>query len=254
MEAELEVTAVYTVRAAAVDLVADQVSDEARQQYRRALPFQVFLTMKGTLLSPEISFEIDMPEDQRDIFGGVVYRQVQQINQHETERNKQVFALLVLNRFLLKNPFELGEGAGLTAAARTSASKLLTQQLNALSRHYVRGIDIRFEVESYEEYTAAGPAGRTELQLQVAQRFLDERLVVEVGGQFDLEGERARQTELIDIAGDVAVDYMLTKDGRYRIRGFRKSELSDLGDGQVIFTGLSLVYSREFNRFMELLR
>jgi translocation and assembly module TamB len=254
MDAVVDMSAIYTVRVSVVDLVTDQVDDVTRQQYRRALPFQVYLNMRGNLLTPDISFEIDMPEDQRGAFGGVVYQQVQQLNQNETEKNKQVFALLVLNRFLPENPFEIGEGAGLTATARTSASRLLTSQLNALSGRYIRGLDISFEVESYEEYTETGPEGRTELQLQVSQRFLDDRLVVEVGGQFDLEGERARQTEISDIAGNVAVEYLITEDGRFRIRGFRKTEFSALGDGEVIFTGLSFVYSREFNRFMDLFR
>jgi len=254
MDANVDLTAIYTVRASSVDLVADQVGDEARQQYRRALPFHVLLHMRGNLLTPDISFELDMPEEQRGAFGGVVYQQVQRINEDETERNKQVFALLVLNRFLPENPFELGEGAGLTGTARTSASKLLTQQLNALSGRYIRGMDIQFDVESYEEFTEEGPAGRTELQLQVSRRFLEDRLIVELGGQFDIEGERARDTELSDIAGDLAVEYLLTDDGRYRLRGFRKTEFNTLGEGDIIFTGLSLVYAREFNRFMDLFR
>lgn len=254
VDAEVDMTAIYTVRASAVDLVADQIVDDARPQFRRVLPFQVHLNMRGNLMAPEISFELDMPEEQRGVFGGVVYQQIQQINQNETERNKQVFALLVLNRFLPENPFEVGEGAGLTGTVRTSASKLLTQQLNALSGRYIRGMDIRFDVESYEEFTAEGPAGRTELQLQVSRRFLEDRLIIELGGQFDIEGERARQTDISDIAGDVAVEYMLTIDGRYRVRGFRKRELTTLGEGEIISTGLSLVYAREFNRFMELFR
>ena len=254
MDAEVDMSAIYTVRTSAIDLVADQVGDEARQQFRRALPFQVFLNMRGNLLSPDISFQIDMPEEQRSAFGGVVYQQVQQINQNETERNKQVFALLVLNRFIAENPFDMGEGAGLTGAARSSASRLLTQQLNALSGRYIRGIDIRFDVESYEEFTEQGPAGRTELQVQVSRRFLDDRLVIEVGSQIDLEGEHARQTEISDIAGDVAVEYLLTEDGRFRIRGFRKTEYSTLGEGELILTGISLVFSLEFNRFIDMFR
>ncbi len=255
MGANVDMTAIYTVRASSVDLVADQVGDEALQQFRRALPFQVFLNMRGNLMAPDISFELDMPEDQRGAFGGVVYQQLQRVNEDETERNKQVFALVVLNRFLPENPFELsGEGAGLTGTARTSASRLLTHQLNALSGRYIRGMEIQFDVESYEEFTEAGPAGRTELQLQVSRRFLEDRLVIELGGQFDLEGERARETDISNIAGDVAVEYMLTGDGRFRVRGFRKTEFNALGEGEVIFTGLSLVYTREFNRFMELFR
>ena len=254
MEAEIDMTAIYTVRAQTVDLVADYVSDDRRQEYRRVLPYQVILNMKGELLAPDISFELDMPEEQRGAMGGVPYQHVQRINENETERNKQVFALLVLNRFLPENPFDLGEGAGVTATARTSASRLLTQQLNALSGRYVRGFDIEFDVESYEVFTPEGPEGRTELQLQVSRRFLEDRLIIELGGHFDLEGERARETNVSDIAGDVAVEYMLTEDGRFRVRGFRKTEYMTLGEGEVIFTGLSFVYAREFNRLMDLFR
>ncbi len=254
MEAKIDITAMYTARAQTVDLVADYIADDRRHEFRRVLPYQVIMNMKGNLLAPDISFELDMPEEQRGALSGVPYQHVQRINENETERNKQVFALIVLNRFLPENPFDLGEGAGMTATARTSASKLLTQQLNTLSGRYVRGLDIRFDVESYEVYTAEGPEGRTELQLQVSRRFLEDRLIVELGGHFDLEGERARETDISDIAGDVAVEYMFTEDGRYRVRAFRKTEFTTLGEGEVIFTGLSFVYAREFNRFVDLFR
>ncbi len=254
MEAKIDITAMYTARAQTVDLVADYIADDRRHEFRRVLPYQVIMNMKGNLLAPDISFELDMPEEQRGALSGVPYQHVQRINENETERNKQVFALIVLNRFLPENPFDLGEGAGMTATARTSASKLLTQQLNTLSGRYVRGLDIRFDVESYEVYTAEGPEGRTELQLQVSRRFIEDRLIVELGGHFDLEGERARETDISDIAGDVAVEYMFTEDGRYRVRGFRKTEFTTLGEGEVIFTGLSFVYAREFNRFVDLFR
>ncbi len=254
LNAEIDMSAIYTVRTSPLELVADQVGDQAAQQYRRAMPFQVYLNLKGDLLKPDISFELDMPEDQRGVHGGTVYTRIQQLNQNETEKNKQVFALLVLNRFIAANPFDIPEGGGLSATARTSGSKFLTQQLNVLSGRYIRGIDIDFEVQSYEDYSADGSEGRTELQIQLSRRFLDDRLAVEVGGHIELEGERKRQSGISDIAGDMAVEYMLTQDGRYRIRGFRRTEYQSFFDGDLISTGLSLVYTRDFNSFRELFK
>jgi translocation and assembly module TamB len=254
LDAEIDISAIYTIRTSPIELVGDQVGDSERQQYRRQLPFQVYLNMKGRLLEPEITFTLDMPPDQRGAFGGVVYNRIQQLNEQETERNKQVFSLLVLNRFLADNPFDIPEGGGISSTARSSASKILTQQLNALSGRYIRGVDISFDVESYDDYTEEGTVGRTELHLQVSRRFLDDRIIVELGGNIDLEGERKRQSGLTDIAGDIAVEYLLTQDGRYRLRGFRKTEYHGLVDGEITSTGLSFVVTRDFNRFSELFR
>jgi translocation and assembly module TamB len=254
LDAEVDISAIYTIRTSPIYLVGDQVGDQERQQYRRQLPFQVYLNMQGKLLKPEISFTLDMPPDQRGAFGGVIYSRIQQLNEQETERNKQVFSLLILNRFLADNPFDIPEGGGFSSTARSSASKILTQQLNALSGRYIRGVDISFDVESYDDYTEEGTVGRTELHLQVSRRFLDDRIIVELGGNIDLEGERKRQSGLTDIAGDIAVEYLLTQDGRYRLRGFRKTEYHGLVDGEITSTGLSFVVTRDFNRFSELFR
>jgi translocation and assembly module TamB len=253
-DAEIDISAIYTVRTSPLELVEDYVTEAERHQYRRALPFQVYLNMRGNLMQPEIDFALDMPADQRGAMGGTVYGRVRQLNEQESERNKQVFALLVLNRFLPENPLEMQEGGGLAAGARSSASRLLTQQLNALSGRYIRGLDISFDVESYEEYTEEGTRGRTELQLQVSHQFLDDRVTVEVGGQFDIEGERRRRADASDFAGDITVEYKLTEDGRYRLRGFRMHEYHGLIDGDLTNTGLALVFTRDFNRFRELFR
>jgi translocation and assembly module TamB len=254
LDAEIDISGIYSVRTSPLELVGDQVSEQTRQQYRRPLTFQVYLNMKGKLLEPEINFTLDMPPDQRGAFGGVIYRRVQQLNEQETELNKQVFSLLILNRFIAENPFDISEGGGLSARARSSASRIMTQQLNALSGKYLRGLVISFEIESYEDYTEDGTIGRTELQLQVSQRFLDDRIIVELGGNVDLEGERKKQIELMDIAGDIAVEYLITQDGRYRLRGFRETEYHGLVDGEITTTGLSLVMTRDFNTFVELFR
>jgi hypothetical protein len=50
----------------------------------------------------------------------------------------------------------------------------------------------------------------------------------------------------------VSLEYLLTENGRYRLRGFRKSEYENIIDGQLIITGIALIFNREFNEFSEL--
>ena len=47
---------------------------------------------------------------------------------------------------------------------------------------------------------------------------------------------------------------MLTEDGRWRLRGFRKSQYENIIDGQVFVNGVALIFTREFNKFNELFK
>src|SRR5690606_817321 len=51
---------------------------------------------------------------------------------------------------------------------------------------------------------------------------------------------------------NVSVEYLLTENGRYRLRGFRKNQFESVIDGQLIVTGISVIFNREFNKFWEL--
>lgn len=250
-DARVDISAIYTQRTSPEGLFPEQTATT----YRQPVPIQVFLNMQGTLFEPDISFRLDMPEEAQRAGDGAVYSRIQQVNENESERNKQVFALLVLNRFLPENPMEAtAGGAGVAAGARSSASRILTQQLNELSGRYIRGVDLSFDLESYEGLGEEGAAGRTELQMEVSRRFLEERLEVRVGGQVDLEGERRRESDLSDFAGDVSMEYHLTQDGALRLKGFRQNRYESILDGDYVETGISLRFGRDFNNYHQILR
>jgi translocation and assembly module TamB len=256
MNATVDISAIHTVRTSPAELMASQaVDDQQRRALRGILPFQVFLNMRGELLSPDIDFNIELPEDRKGALDGTVNSRLSLLNEQESELNKQVFALLILGRFVAEDPLEATGGGGVTGTARSSASRVLTQQLNQLSDRYITGFDLTFDVESYEDYGAEDIEGRTELQVGLSREFFDERLRVEVGGRVDLEGERRRQQRNVsDIAGDIAVEYLLSEDGIYRLRGFRRNEFQMLLDGEIIETGLAFIFTREFTRFREIFR
>ena len=70
-------------------------------------------------------------------------------------------------------------------------------------------------------------------------------------GQGTLSLARPGQEET-PIIGNVSLEYLLTENGRYRLRGFRKSEYENIIDGQMIITWVALIFNREFNEFSEL--
>ncbi|HEY0676728.1 MAG TPA: translocation/assembly module TamB domain-containing protein, partial [Chitinophagaceae bacterium] len=138
--------------------------------------------------------------------------------------------------------------------ARQSASKLLTEQLNRLAGNLIQGVDINFDVTSIEDYTTGERRNKTDFNVSLSKNLLSERLKVTVGNNFELEGPQHSGGKNPGIAGDIAIDYKLSKDGRYMIRGYRKNEYEGVVEGYVIETGLSFIVTIDYNRFMEIFR
>jgi len=87
----------------------------------------------------------------------------------------------------------------------------------------------------------------TQVELGLKKQLFDERLSVQLGGSIDVEGERARHNQATDIASDIQIEYRLTKDGRYRLKGFRHNQYEGAIEGQLVETGFGIVYVRDFN-------
>ncbi len=258
---EMDVTAIYTAETAPIDLVQAQLAGATQatlNTYKQRLPFELLLKLKGELLKPQISFDIDLPEGNYFVSGEVietVNTRLEQIRQEPSELNKQAFALVLLNRFVSENPFD--SSAGGTSAeslARQSVSKLLTEQLNNLAGDLIAGVNLSFNLEATEDYTTGQLKNRTDLNVAASKRLLNDRLKVSIGSNFELEGSQRVGQRTSNIAGDIAVDYQLSKDGRYLLRAYRKDQYLVAVEGQVIETGLSFILNMDYNRFEEIFK
>ncbi len=248
--ANVNLTALYEVNAAPIDLLNDPTNIQAKTK----LPFQVYLMMKDELLKPSISFRLDLPENERNALGGDVYTKLMIVNNDESELNKQVFALLALNRFIADNPFEslAGGGGGVSTLARSSVSKLLTEQLNNLASDLIQGVDINFGVNSSEDYSSGALEQKTDLEVGLSKKLLNDRLTVTVGSTFGLEGPSTPGQNSTNIAGNVNVEYALSADGRYRLRAYRRNQNEGVIEGQIIETGLGFALVVDYNKFREI--
>lgn len=257
--ANINITAIYETETAPIDLLGNQLanlSQGARNTYKQDLPFQTHLIMTGELLEPELSFDIVLPDRNFNVSSDIVNNsraKLAQLRQQPSELNKQVFALLLLNRFIGENPFasEAG-GTSAESLARQSVSKILSQQLNDLAGDLIGGVQLDFDLESTDDYTTGQREQRTDLNVGVSKSLLDERLTVTIGSSFGLEGPQQSNQQANNIAGDVAVDYQLSKDGRYRLRAYRKNQYQVALQGQIIETGLAFIITMDYNQFMEI--
>lgn len=255
-DAKMDVRAIYNVETSASSLMATRTSGMGNNNqgvFKNDYSFLVYLNVEGELTEPKISFSLDMPQDEQGAGGGAIYGQVQQLNNSEAELNKQVFSLLVLNRFFPSSNSTGAEG-GTLAVARDNLNNALSDQLNMLSSKILgeSGVQLNFDVDSFTDYQGESPTDRTQLNINAQKAFMDERLVVQVGSEVDIQGGNQPGQEASPIIGTVSIAYLLDEDGTWRIKGFRRNQFENVIDGQLIVSGISLIFTKEFNQFKEL--
>ena len=197
-----------------------------------------------------------LPEGNNSVSADIITKtqaKLARLRQEPDELNKQVFALLLLNRFIGENPFS-SESGGTTASsfARESASKLLSQQLNNLAADLIKGFEVNFDLNSSEDYTSGQKQNKTELNVGLSKKLLNDRLKVTVGSSFGIEGPEQKDKNNNNIAGDISGEYQLSKDGRYKLRAYRKNLYQVALQGQVIETGIGFIITIDYNKFKEL--
>lgn len=257
LEAEADIVAVYTANIPPYDLVEQQVDQSQLNYYKQRLPFNVQLKLKGPLLEPEVTFDIVLPKEKNFRANSEVISLVEgklaEMRTNPSELNKQVFAVLVLNRFVAENPFESGTSTDAEFIARQSASRFLSEQFNQLADQFIKGFELNLDLESSEDYTTGDKRNRTDLNVSASKRLLDDRLTITVGNNFELEGQTQNTSQNTSLVpGNLAADYQLSTDGRYSVRVYRQNEIENVLEGYTVETGVSFIVNLEYNRFRNL--
>ncbi len=251
LDADLDVSAIYSIETSSGSLMAERTSSnvDIEAAYRQKLPFEVYINVAGELLSPAISFNLDMPEDYRGALSGAVYTQIEQLNTQKEELNKQVFSLLVFGNFYSSTGSD-GSNGGPASLALDNVNRVLEGQLNNYSNKLFgkTGLELGFDLNN-----STSGDGKIETQLGITARkqFLKDRLIVQVGSEVDVGGGQS-SSEGAPIIGNVSVEYLITRDRRLRLQGFNRNVFEGVIDGQLTVSGIAFIFTREFNKFKEL--
>jgi hypothetical protein len=257
--AQINVTGIYIANTAPIDLVQGQIEASKGNQniYKQKLPFEVHLLLQGELMKPQITFDVVLPKDKNysvsDAVVSTVQTKLTQLRGEPSEMNKQVFALLLLNRFVGEDPFS-SSGGSMSAGtfAMQSVSRLLSEQLNNLASNLIEGVDVNIDLATTQDYTTGSEQNRTDLNVGISKRLLSDRLTVSVGSDFELQGPMQTNQSQNNLAGNISINYKLSKDGRYMLRAYRKNDYTGAIEGYVIETGIGFIISVDYNRFRQI--
>jgi hypothetical protein len=261
LDATANITAEYIANTSSKDLLSNEVTDVSpnlANSFNQKIPFKVVLYLTGPLSKPNINFDIQLPEESNLISGDLrttIENKLLQIRNDPASINKQVFSLLLFNRFVSEqsSDFFKGNGGGFNDIARQSVSQFLSSALNEIAGDIFKGIDIDLNLNSYNDFSNGGNAQRTDLNLAVSKSFANDRLVISVGKNFGVEGQNAAGANA-GFTPDVTVAYKLTTDGKYLLRAYTKNQMDVTLDGYVVETGVSFVVTMDYDKFNEFFR
>jgi hypothetical protein len=254
--ATVNLTASYTEVTPSIDLVSNVISDLPsldQDKFRQKLPFLVTLKLEGDLLKPVITFDISLPTTVLTLYPEVDQR-LTQLRTQQSEMNEQVFALLLLGRFVGEDPLTSDDGGGssLGNLAFSSAAQILTNQMDQVAASLIKQVQIHFDLNDQQDWSTGKEIDYTELDVTVSKHLMEDRLQVSVGSSFDVVGTGAPNQAPSNLAGDVGAAYKLTKDGRYLVRAYRQNQYEAVVTGQVIETGVGFIFTFNYDKFKEI--
>ncbi|WP_245826260.1 translocation/assembly module TamB domain-containing protein [Spirosoma rigui] len=270
LKADLNITAIYKVSVAPGDLVGNESTSLPGSDTKRKMPFDVALSMSNNLAAPKLDFDIQLSgvdkngQTSSSPLVTTIENKLTTLRQDQSQINKQVFALLILNRFLPENTSDFFSGSGsggldnqAEGVARSSVSKLISEQLGQLASNVLKGFDVDFNLLSQTGSANTGGTtngARTDLNVGVSRSFLEGRITVSVGKNFVLENAAGAATSANQVFDNLSVNYTLTRDGRYVLRAYRSNNYQAVLDGFVIETGVGFIITLDYNTLGEIFR
>jgi hypothetical protein len=254
--ATVNLSASYATLTPSIDLVSNTISSlppTEQAKYRQKLPFLIGLKMEGDLLKPVITFDITLPTTVLTLYPDVDQR-LTQLRTQQSELNEQVFALLLLGRFVGEDPLTSNDGGGSTPGnlAFSSGAQILTSQMDQLAASLIKGVDVHFDLNNQQDFSTGYEIDYTELDVTLSKHLMDDRLQVSVGSSFDVVGSGAPKQAPSNLAGNVDAAYKLSKDGRYLLRAYRQNQYEAVVLGQVVETGVGFVFTFNYDKFKEI--
>ena len=239
--ANIDITAIYRQRASVRPIYP---ADSSGKRYT----VDCKLYMKDKLTQPNITFGIDLPtidENSRSA--------IKSILSDENELNRQVFSLLLLRSFI--TPISATGGGGITAggAVANTGSEMLSNKLSNWLNGVTKDVDVGVN------YRPGTGLSSDELDLTLNKQLFNNRLVID--GNFGVANnsnaaKNNASNNSGNFIGDVTLEYKLTQSGRYRVKGFNRSNDNTqvINNGGPFTQGIGVFYREEFENLNELFK
>ena len=242
-KATIDIVANFKQRASVKPLFPNETT---ANNYNKRFPVDCKLYMKDKLTSPEISFGIELPT-----IDETTRSAIKSILNDESELRRQWFSLLLLRSFITPGGW-IKDGEAKDGAI-ASGTEMLSSKVSSWLNGVTKDVDIGVN------YRPGGTLSSDELDLALSKQLFNNRLSID--GNFGVANNNGTSTNVSNKSNnnvnglvDVTVEYKLSESGKYRVKGFNRSNdnTEAATSGGAYTQGVGIFYREEYETLNEL--
>lgn len=246
-DATIDVNAVYGIKTTLNELLGESEgnkNNESGVERGKKVPVECILNLSDRLANPNVKFSIAFPslESQTRSY-------IESLFASQDEINKQVFSLLLLNRFYRTNEDlnQYGEKAGM--ASITTVTEMVSGQLSRWLSQISNNLDIGLSYRVGEDEITAD-----EIEVALSTQLLNDRITISANGNMDVGNKHTPTTNSTNIAGDFDVDVKLNPQGTLKLKAYSHTNEKILYNNTETIQGIGVSYQERFDTLKELIR
>lgn len=234
----IDIMATYKLKASLYDLAQNTANG---QDLKKRVPINCNMFLTERMEDPNIRFDIEIPSTMN--FNQYT---LDQYISTEEEMNRQVFSLLLANRFYASEE-TTGTQSNTSSSSYigTTVSELVSNQLsNWISQNkYNIGIGVN--------YRPGDEVTQDEYEVALSTQMLDNKIIL--SGNIGY-GRSTTETSDGSVIGDFDVEVKLNKKGNLRAKAYTHSNNDVIYETSPTTQGIGISFREEFNSFRELMR
>lgn len=240
-DATIDANAIYNLRTSLNDLLA---GTSTTMDKNTKVPVECVLKLGDNLMNPNVQFGINFPSldvQMRSL--------MQSLFSSQDEVNKQMFSLLLLNKFytpdyLEKDAEQEERNTGYQMGV-TTASELLSNQVSRWLSQISNNFDIGFSYRPGDQVTT------NEFELALSTQIWNNRVTISANGNV---AEGAKTNSNTSITGDFDVDVKLNRQGTLKLKAYSHTNEKITYNATETVQGIGVSYQETFDTFRELFR
>ena len=232
LDADLDINAIYTVNSVPLQ---DLGADVASQAGQTNVKVNCTMNLSGDLTKPEIKLGLELPNE-----GEEVERTVLNAISTDEQMNIQILYLLGIGKFYMQD--YTGETQNSNALSSVLSSTI-SGQLNNIFSNLINSNNLNIGTN-----LSTGVNGWTDMEFEgmLSGQLLNNRLLI--NGNFGYRDNALSQSNFI---GDFEVEYLLTKNGNFRVKAYTKTNDRYYTKTTLTTQGLGFVFKRDFNNWRD---
>ena len=258
LNANINVEAVYEgLLAAPYLLVQEYLGEdlELTEVAKRRTEVKVKMLLRGSLLKPDIQFDIELPQLTGQL-KNYVDNKIRYLKQNQDQLNQQIFGLLVLGTFLnTTTPFEGGLISNIGTTTINTMSEMLSNQFslfvtNLLNNafndvNFISGVDFNIGYDVQNKSLGGTNLNESEIVLSLRHRLWNDQLVVTLGGNYKSNSQLVGTSIFYP---ETVIEWNTPVQG-LKLRVYYKGDESIEGLKHKIGTGISI--RKEFDNLLD---